>query len=109
MGAVRVNIIVIGEKLLIAKSQCQHGEWLPWLKDNFGWSDRTARNFMQTADAFGKSETVSNLADLSIDARALYFLAAPSMPQEVRDKAWKASKVRQSGLGIGPGGESYCI
>jgi hypothetical protein len=44
------------------------GQWLPWLEDEFGWAERTARRYMEVAEAF-KSAT---LADLTIDATALY-------------------------------------
>lgn len=41
---------------------------------------------MAVGEAF-KLSTVLNLADLSIDASALYFLAAPSIPNTVRAEA----------------------
>jgi len=37
VGAVRINIIMIGLELIAAKEECEHGDWLPWLKENFGW------------------------------------------------------------------------
>ena len=39
----------IGQALLIAKSACKHGDWLPWLKKNCPFSERHARNYMQLA------------------------------------------------------------
>jgi hypothetical protein len=48
--------------------------WLPWLRDEFGWSDRTARKYMAVAEAF-KSEPGSVLADINIDSSALYLLS----------------------------------
>jgi len=38
-------IIEIGRELIEAKKGVPHGRWLPWLEDEFGWSDRTARNY----------------------------------------------------------------
>jgi hypothetical protein len=50
----------MGEELIAAKGLCEHGEWLPWLEDNFGWTEWTARNLMRVAKVFGKSGTVLN-------------------------------------------------
>lgn len=43
------------------------------LKDNFGWSEKTAQRYMTVANAF-KNDTVSDL-EISIDAKALYLLS----------------------------------
>ncbi len=43
----------------------KHGEWLPWLKDEFGWSRQTAERYMQVAEAFSKKLMVSNLDDIT--------------------------------------------
>jgi hypothetical protein len=72
-------IIAIGERLIKAKKLAGHGNWLPWLKREFGWSERTARNYMAVAER-SKSAII---ADLNIDATALLQLTAPSMPAEV--------------------------
>jgi hypothetical protein len=60
--------------------------WLPWLEREFGWTVRTADRYMQVAKAF-KLDTVSNFDGLTIGGSALYCLASPSVPQEVRDEA----------------------
>jgi hypothetical protein len=87
VGAVRINIICIGLELIAAKQQLPHGEWLPWLEREFGWSLRTAERFTKVAEVFtdGKLDTVSNFSDLSIDAKALYLLSGPAIPENVRD------------------------
>jgi hypothetical protein len=36
-----------GELLAQAKSQCQHGAWLPWLEANFEGAPRTAQEYMR--------------------------------------------------------------
>jgi hypothetical protein len=51
-----------------------HGNWLPWLEREFGWTDRTARNFMAVHEAAAKSEKFS---DLNVPVSGLYLLAAP--------------------------------
>lgn len=54
-----------GELLLEAKEKVDHGEWLPWLKANFPFSDRTARLYMQIyrrrEDVEAKMATVADL------------------------------------------------
>jgi hypothetical protein len=76
------DVVEIGCRLTACKKLVGHGNWLPWLKHEFGWSDQTARNFMRIAD-LSKSKTVLNL-DLPL--KALYLLAAPSTPTEARDE-----------------------
>ena len=77
------DIIEVGNDLLTVKESLQHGQFGAWLKAEFGWSERTAQNFMSVADRF-KSE---NVADLRIQPSAAYFLAAPSVPDEARQVA----------------------
>ena len=77
----RFLIVEIGQELIAAKDRLGHGQWLPWLEAEFAWSDRTARSYMQVAQAFGaKSEIISVLPPTT-----LYKLAAPSTPSQVRD------------------------
>jgi DUF3102 family protein len=56
-----IDIIAIGGLLIEARAQLKHGEWLPWLKENFGSSTHTAENYMAAAHFGAKFETVSNL------------------------------------------------
>jgi hypothetical protein len=76
------DIVCIGDVLSKCKQRLPHGRWLPWLKDEFGWSEQTARNFMNVAE-LAKTKTV---VDLPIEPKALYRLAAPSTPEPVRDR-----------------------
>src|SRR5262249_20975723 len=39
------DIIEVGRDLLAAKEALEHGQFGPWLKAEFGWSERTAQNF----------------------------------------------------------------
>jgi Protein of unknown function (DUF3102) len=41
------DIIEIGRRLTESKEIAGHGGWLKWLDSEFGWTDRTALNFMQ--------------------------------------------------------------
>ena len=36
-----------GQKLLEAKARCKRGEWLPWLRENISFSQRTVSTYMQ--------------------------------------------------------------
>ena len=59
-----------------------HGSFLPWIEAEFGMNPRTAQRFMGVAETFkGKYDTVSHL-----DPKALYELAAPKTPIEVREE-----------------------
>ena len=41
--------IAAGELLIEAKAKVQHGQWLPWLRDNCEMSERTAQLYMRLA------------------------------------------------------------
>ena len=66
------DIIAIGDLLIEAQAQLEHGEWLPSLKDNFGSSTTTAENYMAAARFAAKFTTVANL---KLRPTALYLLA----------------------------------
>jgi hypothetical protein len=78
------DIIEVGDELLAVKEALPHGEFGSWLRAEFGWTERTAQNFMAVAERFGKSEMIS---DLKIEPTAAYLLAAPSAPDEARQVA----------------------
>ena len=64
------------------KERLPHGSFLPWIEAEFGMSDKTAQKMMQVARVYGgKSELSSHL-----DPTALYELAAPKTPIEVREE-----------------------
>lgn len=73
----------VGQKLAEVRLQLKHGQFDAWLRGEFGWSRRTAYNFINVYETFGES---ANLAQIDIAASALYLLAAPSTPKEVRDE-----------------------
>jgi hypothetical protein len=53
------HALLAGEALIAAKDEVEkHGEWLPWLKENFEASEDTAENYMRLAR---NSEHVRNL------------------------------------------------
>ncbi|WP_366526618.1 DUF3102 domain-containing protein [Methylobacterium fujisawaense] len=59
----------------------RHGNFLPWIEAEFSMGERTARNFMQAAEAYGKSAMVADLP-----ATVLYALASPSTPEPIREE-----------------------
>lgn len=76
------DVTEIGKALVQVKDCLGHGHFLPWLQAEFGWTERTAQNYMSVAQRFGpKSETLSYLP-LSV----IYRLASPSTPDDVRDQ-----------------------
>jgi hypothetical protein len=72
----------LADLVLADDMKLPHGRWLPWLKDEFGWQDQTARNFMQVFELAAESR---NFRDLSIPVSGLYLLAAPSTPEAARE------------------------
>jgi Protein of unknown function (DUF3102) len=80
------DIYEIGRRLTEAKKLVGHGNWLNWLDAEFGWTDRTALNFMHVFQMWPESETVS---DLDINISALYRLARPSTPVAAREEIIK--------------------
>ena len=86
-------IIAVGERLTDSKSRLKHGEWAPWLKKNFGWSDSTALNLMNVHKLAISEEFKSvNFKELRIAVSALYALARPSTPKEVQAKVIEDAK-----------------
>ncbi len=88
------DIWEVGQKLNEVRSQLEHGHFEGWLSAEFGWSRRTAYNFINVYEAFSES---TNFAQLDIATSALYKLAAPSTPPSVRkkflEKAEKGEKI----------------
>jgi hypothetical protein len=83
------DVIKIGKHLTEAKELCGHGNWLPWLEREFGWTDKTAKRLMAVYDLNGKFD---NLSDLEIPVSTLYLLAAPSTPTPVVEKVIERAK-----------------
>lgn len=79
------DLIEVGNDLLTVKEALPHGQFGPWVKAEFGWGERMAQNFMSVAERFGPKTEI--IADLTIQPTAAYLLAAPSVPDEAREKA----------------------
>ena len=72
-------ILTIGRCLNEAKDMLSHGEWLPWLAEKVGYSEKTAQNFMRLAREFSNPQARADLGA----TKALKLLA---LPQEEREK-----------------------
>ncbi len=76
------NVIAIGNALLDVKGKLKHGEFGDWLDAEFGWSVRSAQDFMSIAREFrDKAEIVA-----LFEPGALRALAAKSTGVAVRER-----------------------
>lgn len=72
------GMIDIGKELIEIKKELGHGQWLPYIEKELGYSRRTASNFMKVAQEFGNGNTYSHLTSYKI-------IALLDIPQENRD------------------------
>jgi len=98
LGHVRITIkqaIRIGELLTAVKEGLEHGRWLPWLKANVEFHERTARRYIRVFENREqlKTDSVSDLTDA-------YRLLADKVPREEKqardfaDFEWPQGKFR---------------
>ena len=66
-------IIEIGRRLIEAKAQLGHGEWLDWLREKVDFSERSAQDFMRIAKGYSNPQTIADLGA----SKALALLALP--------------------------------
>lgn len=71
-------ILEIGKRLVEAKEQLSHGEWLPWLEKEVEFSERSAQQYMRLWREYGKSATVADLGS----SKALILLGLPAVERE---------------------------
>lgn len=77
------NGIRIGELLTLEREQIDHGKWLPWLKSNIKFSDRTARNYIRL---YTERDQIK-LANVSNLSAAYALLAGPVAGDEPESPA----------------------
>lgn len=91
-----LDIYCIGINLLEAQKIIDHGQFLPWLRQEFGMGKTSAYEFINVAKAFeSKFPIIGNLIN-NITPTALYKLAAPSTSEAAINEAIdivKAGKV----------------
>ncbi len=79
LGQMAGHAVEIGNCLIQAKEQVQHGEWQNWLEDNFNLKKSSAANFINIAQRFGGNfQTFGNLGY----SQMLNLLALPSGEEE---------------------------
>lgn len=71
-----------GEELIQIKRLLGHGKFLPWLKQNFDGSDRTARAYMRIAENW---QCIANLDPTSLTS-ALAALSVPAATPKPSDE-----------------------
>jgi Protein of unknown function (DUF3102) len=103
VNAARVCIIETGRELIAASEDVPSGQWAIWLKLEFGWKEQTARNYIKIAEAFPSLSLGGGAGIITITGEALTVLAAPDVPQAIRDEAIERA---QTGEHITKGGNS---
>lgn len=72
------SLLTLGQRLIEAKAMLPHGEWLPWLEGQVGFSERAAQQYMKLAQTYTNPQA---LADLGA-TKALMLLALPDGERE---------------------------
>lgn len=72
------SILEIGKRLIEAKEQLNHGEWLPWLKEKVDFSEDNAQRFMKLAREYANTESIRYLGP----TKAFALLAVPADERE---------------------------
>ncbi len=78
-GRTKDHYIETGRDLIRASDILEHGKLGPWLKENFGWSPSTARNYINAAKLVAENAKIANLQPSAVMA-----LAAPSVPEALK-------------------------
>lgn len=71
-------LLEIGRRLMEAKAQLGHGEWLTWLAEAVEFSEATAQRFMRIAREYPNPSTLTDLGA----SKALALLAIPAEDRE---------------------------
>lgn len=87
-AAVSAELVRIGQFIREAKERLPHGTFIGWCESELPWGRTTVHRLARAAEVFGGVEC-SKLEQ--IEPSALYVLAAPSTPPEVRQKALEAA------------------
>ena len=69
------SILQLGRVLCEAKQLVEHGKWIDWVRDNTGFSTRTAQQFMSAYNRFGNNEKARQIGDRS---KLIKMLALPA-------------------------------
>jgi hypothetical protein len=89
--------IEIGKLLCEASEQCEHGEYMDWIKAEFGWSHSTSLNY-RNVYALSQNRNSCDFDKLDISLSALYAVArllrddSSAHPQTVGNAILEAAK-----------------
>lgn len=72
------GMIEIGKRLIEIKKELGHGQWLPYLENELGYTNQTGNRLMKIADEFGNSSISRNIKSSKV-------IELLSVPQERRD------------------------
>ena len=92
-GSVLEHVFAAGDALNEVKKQLRHGEWLPWLEENFDGTRSTAANYMRVA---ANVERVAHLDEPSL-RKALEAVRSENGRSE-RDRAIRERRASQLAL-----------
>jgi hypothetical protein len=82
--------IACGQMLLEAKARVPHGKWLPWLRDNITFGERSAQGYMRVAKRV-PPQIRNGVSDFPSLRTALHALARPRRHmREAFDAEWRA-------------------
>ena len=81
--------IRIGELLTAQKTECGHGNWIPWIENNLPFSERLVRDYVRFYDRREELKT-ARVADLSQARRFL------NPPQEQENTEWEKEFQRRA-------------
>ncbi len=84
------DIIEVGIGLLAVQDALPYGQFGPYLRSEFGWTDRTARNFK--AVAAWLSDRMEIVSELHLAPSAAYLLAGRSAPDSARQLALRRAQ-----------------
>jgi len=68
-----------GKLLIEAKDSLKHGQWLPWLKANFAFSERTAQRYIRLAEA-AANPTRCRILEMGVAEALRYLDEVASIP-----------------------------
>jgi hypothetical protein len=72
------NVIAIGRLLVEAEGQCEHGEFMDWIRTNFEWSHQTSLRYRRAFELSQNQHRV-DFGTLNISQSALYYAADLSL------------------------------
>ena len=90
------DIIAIGGLLIEARKHLPHGQWYPWLKENFSLSRQTADRYIKLHRAVAKTPKIGELKLRSTLLEDL-FISKRQFPPEVKEAIYKEAESKWVG------------